>query len=85
MGVGLCSMCCRLGAIVAPYIASLKNICWWLPPLIFGVIPLLGAALCLVLPETVDCKLPDTIEETEAAERERKAKKTRKDGPSTSN
>ena len=37
----------------------------WLPPVIFGVGPLVGASLCLLLPETMNCKLPDTLEDGE--------------------
>ncbi|KAH1020281.1 hypothetical protein HUJ04_009970 [Dendroctonus ponderosae] len=55
IGVGTSSMCARF---VEP----------WIPPIIFGVAPLIGAMLCLKLPETLDCKLPDTIEEAEMFE-----------------
>lgn len=37
----------------------------WLPPVIFGIGPLLGAVLCFLLPETMNCKLPETIEDGE--------------------
>lgn len=101
VGVGIAAMLSRIGAIVAPHVVSLKRVSviwkskkylfyhfqfhWWLPPLIFGIIPLIGAALCILLPETVDCKLPDTIEEAEATELLRKAEpKGRGEQPSTS-
>jgi hypothetical protein len=35
------------------------------PPLTFGVVPLIGTVLCLLLPETANAKLPDTLEEGE--------------------
>ncbi|CAG9768665.1 unnamed protein product [Ceutorhynchus assimilis] len=68
IGVGTSSMCARIGSMVAPFVASLVTIEPWIPPIIFGVVPLIGALLCLKLPETLDCKLPDTIEEAEMFE-----------------
>ncbi|XP_054000832.1 organic cation transporter protein-like [Hylaeus anthracinus] len=65
IGIGLGSICARTGSMIAPYIATMGKIRPWLPPVIFGVGPLLGAALCLLLPETMNCKLPDTIEDGE--------------------
>jgi len=37
----------------------------WLPPIIFGLLPLIGAALCLLLPETAGCTLPETLQDGE--------------------
>lgn len=65
IGVGLGSVCARLGSIIAPYIATVGKIQPWLPPTIFGVGQLIGAGLCLLLPETMDCELPETIEDGE--------------------
>ncbi|XP_063902776.1 organic cation transporter protein-like [Zophobas morio] len=65
VGVGTSSMCARIGSMAAPFIAGLVLVQSWLPPVIFGVVPLIGAILCLKLPETLDCKLPDTVEEAE--------------------
>lgn len=36
------------------------------PPLLFGVFPIIGCLLCLLLPETMNTVLPDTIQEGEA-------------------
>ncbi|XP_072391461.1 organic cation transporter protein-like isoform X1 [Diabrotica undecimpunctata] len=66
IGVGTSSMCARIGSMIAPFVATLGNVEPWIPPVIFGIVPLIGAILCLKLPETLDCKLPDTIEEAEA-------------------
>lgn len=66
IGVGTSSMCARIGSMLAPFIAGLSVVEPWIPPLIFGIIPLIGAVLCYRLPETLNCKLPDTIEEAEA-------------------
>ncbi|XP_044268025.1 organic cation transporter protein-like [Tribolium madens] len=65
IGVGTSSMCARFGSMAAPFIAGLITLQTWLPPVIFGIVPLIGAVLCIKLPETLDCKLPDTIEEAE--------------------
>lgn len=62
--------------MVAPFVASLVNVEPWIPPIIFGVTPLVGAILCLKLPETLDCKLPDTVEEAEMFEIRSREKKT---------
>lgn len=66
VGVGTSSMCARIGSMLAPFVAGLSTVELWLPPIIFGVVPIIGAALCYRLPETLDCKLPDTIAEAEA-------------------
>lgn len=65
-GVGLASTVARIGSMVAPFVATLSHTSAWLPPLAFGIVPLIGAALCIVLPDTRGRKLPDTLEEGEA-------------------
>ncbi|KAL2713751.1 organic cation transporter protein-like isoform X1 [Vespula squamosa] len=64
-GIGVGSVCARLGSIIAPYIATVNKIQPWLPPVIFGAGQLIGAGLCLLLPETMNCELPETIEDGE--------------------
>lgn len=66
IGVGTSSMCARIGSMLAPFVAGLSGVEAWIPPLIFGVVALAGAVLCYRLPETLNCRLPDTIEEAEA-------------------
>nr|XP_053651859.1 organic cation transporter protein-like [Cherax quadricarinatus] len=66
MGVGTCSMSARLGAILAPFIASLADTYKPLPLLIFGVLSLVSGCLTVFLPETVGCELPQTIQDCEA-------------------
>ncbi|XP_030027815.2 organic cation transporter protein isoform X3 [Manduca sexta] len=65
-GVGLSSTVARIGSMVAPFVATLAHTYAWLPPLAFGIVPLIGAALCIILPDTRGKKLPDTLEEGEA-------------------
>jgi hypothetical protein len=38
---------------------------FFVPPLTFGLGPLFGALLCVLLPETANTELPDTLEEGE--------------------
>nr|CAH7722372.1 unnamed protein product [Callosobruchus chinensis] len=65
-GLGAGSTCARLGSIIAPYINILTHVWKPLPLLIFGSLSLLGGIISLVLPETLNKKLPETIEEGEA-------------------
>ncbi|KAJ9582501.1 hypothetical protein L9F63_003194 [Diploptera punctata] len=65
VGVGSSSMCARIGSMVAPYITSLSMFGFYLPPLAFGLVPLVGALLCILLPETANAELPDTLEDGE--------------------
>ncbi|XP_053604778.1 organic cation transporter protein-like [Plodia interpunctella] len=64
-GVGLSSTIARIGSMVAPFVATLSHASPWLPPLTFGIVPLIGAGLCVILPDTRGKKLPDTLEEGE--------------------
>lgn len=50
---------------IAPFVAGLATTCHWLPPVIFGVTPLIGAVLVLFLPETMGCTLPETLQDGE--------------------
>lgn len=65
VGVGACSMVARFGSMIAPFVAGFSVTAYWLPPVIFGVIPLVGAAFVFFLPETQGQPLPDTIEDGE--------------------
>lgn len=53
-GIGFCSMVCRIGSMIAPFLASstLDDDLKWIIPFTFGIIPCIGAASCLFLPET---------------------------------
>ncbi|KAJ8958307.1 hypothetical protein NQ318_017453, partial [Aromia moschata] len=78
IGVGTSSMSARIGSMAAPFVASLASVEPWIPPVIFGTVPLVGALLCYKLPETLDCKLPDTIEEAERFEKMKTRRKEKK-------
>lgn len=64
-GVGLSSTVARIGSMVAPFVATLSHNIAWLPPVAFGTVPLIGACLCIILPDTKGKDLPDTLEEVE--------------------
>lgn len=74
VGLGASSMMARFGGILAPYINILNEIWKPLPMVVFGGLSFLCGLLSLYLPETLNKKLPETIEEGE-----RFGKKTRTD------
>ncbi|KAJ6636137.1 Solute carrier family 22 member 5 [Pseudolycoriella hygida] len=55
----------RLGSMAAPLTPLLAHIWRPLPLVIFGGTSLMSALLILLLPETLNAKLPDTLEEAE--------------------
>ncbi|XP_067010711.1 organic cation transporter protein isoform X2 [Anabrus simplex] len=65
VALGASSTCARAGGITAPYINLLADTWRSLPLLIFGVMITTGGLLALQLPETLNKKLPDTIQEGE--------------------
>ncbi|XP_037837338.1 organic cation transporter protein isoform X2 [Kryptolebias marmoratus] len=64
-GIGIGSMCARTGGVLAPMMYLLRNISPHAPMVVSGLCPLLGSALTLLLPETANKPLPDTIEDVE--------------------
>ncbi|XP_050421086.1 organic cation transporter protein-like [Adelges cooleyi] len=63
MGLGVGSFFARIGGIVAPYINHTSEIWVNTPLVVYGSLALLVGAWSLVLPETLNKKLPDTIED----------------------
>ncbi|GFR84862.1 solute carrier family 22 member 13 [Elysia marginata] len=72
-GLGFCNFFGRIGSVISPYIATLPTVVEGkigkaLPLLVFGVCGLVSGMLCLLLPETGNGKLPDTVREAEQLE-----------------
>ena len=68
VGVGSCTFFGRLGSLLAPQIILLGEVMFsslpgLVPFLTFGSLCLVAALMVLYLPETLNTKLPDTIEE----------------------
>lgn len=69
-GIGASSCAARIGAMAAPYIADINQLLnsdlgEALPMVIFGSASLVAGLLTLLLPETVNRHLPETIEDAE--------------------
>ncbi|XP_052741135.1 solute carrier family 22 member 7-like [Bicyclus anynana] len=64
--LGFSSMLGRVGAILAPLTPALMTYYHGLPSLLFGGMAAIAGLLALTQPETLGCKLPDTLEEAEA-------------------
>lgn len=73
VGIGVASMIARIGSMVAPFVIALKLISPAIPPVVLGIIPLIGAVLVLRLPETCGQPLPATIEDAEEFGKKEKA------------
>ena len=63
VGMGVSSMCARIGGILAPQIILLGSVFRSMPFIVFGVLSVLTGLLDLLLPETMGKPLPQTIEE----------------------
>uniref|UniRef100_A0A1B6LD98 Major facilitator superfamily (MFS) profile domain-containing protein n=1 Tax=Graphocephala atropunctata TaxID=36148 RepID=A0A1B6LD98_9HEMI len=77
VGVGASSMFARFGSILAPYINITAEIWQPMPLLIFGVCALVSGIISLILPETLNRKLPESIEEGERFGKKPKQKVTK--------
>ncbi|XP_036909294.1 solute carrier family 22 member 7 isoform X2 [Sturnira hondurensis] len=64
-GMGLTALVGRLGGSLAPLVALLDGVWLSLPKLTYGGIALLGACTALLLPETRQAQLPETIQDVE--------------------
>ncbi|XP_045198044.2 organic cation transporter protein-like [Mercenaria mercenaria] len=69
-GIGASSCCARIGAMAAPYISDLNLVVEGdmghaLPMVVFGGASIVAGILTLLLPETVNRPLPETIEDAE--------------------
>ncbi|XP_068200657.1 solute carrier family 22 member 21-like [Palaemon carinicauda] len=65
VGIGACSMCARIGGLIAPFVAYTAETYKPLPLLIFGALSIISGMLIVLLPETVGSELPQTLQESE--------------------
>lgn len=65
VGLGASSTFARIGGVIAPYVIHLSKIWMPLPFVIFGSCVLFGGAMSLLLPETLNKKLPESIQDGE--------------------
>ncbi|XP_069127358.1 organic cation transporter protein-like isoform X3 [Argopecten irradians] len=62
-GMGVSSMCARIGGMLAPQMLELKQVWGPLPLILFGGLSVSAGLLALLLPETAGKPLPQTIED----------------------
>ncbi|KAK3925346.1 Solute carrier family 22 member 5 [Frankliniella fusca] len=64
--IGLCSTVGRIGSVLAPQLPLLEVFFWGMPLLVLAVTCFAAACVTLVLPETLNAALPDTVSEAKA-------------------
>ncbi|XP_070534527.1 organic cation transporter protein-like isoform X2 [Ptychodera flava] len=79
-GIGITSTLARFGTIMSPYAMLLVNIWHPLPFFVIGLTSCLAGALGLLLPETLNRDLPDTLEEGETFETRKTTREKQVDG-----
>ncbi|XP_063362799.1 organic cation transporter protein-like [Cydia amplana] len=70
--LGFSSMVGRIGSITAPLTPALAVYWAGIPSVMFGTMGLLAGMLVLTQPETLGCKMPDTLADAEAIGRQKK-------------
>lgn len=66
VGMGSSSVCARIGGILAPLVPTLATISPPLPFVVFGACCFIAVCTCFAIPETLNCQIPDTIEDLTA-------------------
>ncbi|XP_077976908.1 organic cation transporter protein-like [Glandiceps talaboti] len=64
-GLGMSAMAARIGGVLAPQLILIGQLWKPLPIIVFGATSILAGTLALLLPETRNQKLPETMEEGE--------------------
>ncbi|GAB6019506.1 hypothetical protein CHUAL_001082 [Chamberlinius hualienensis] len=64
-GLGACSVSARFGGMIAPYLLLLETQWKPLPYIVFGIFSIIASVIALILPETANRRLPETMEDGE--------------------
>ncbi|KAM4703487.1 solute carrier family 22 member 15-like [Rhinophrynus dorsalis] len=65
-GLGACAMACRFGGILAPFVPAMKSLNPSMPFVAFGISGISAGILSLLLPETRNKPIPESIEDLQS-------------------